>query len=240
MIPVCSFVYDKDAIAGIWFKSTGIFRVFLQKGGLMQQYFLDWGNFFNFASTMTIDEDIREACAVLARGGVILYPTDTVWGIGCDATRSDAVRRVFDIKRRADSKALITLVDDEARLERYVDNVPDAARDIIELSDRPVTIVYDHGRGLAPELLADDGSVGIRVTREAFSRRLCRAFRRPIVSTSANISGEPAAVVFDDISPEIKGAVDYIVETRRDDTSRAKPSSVIKLSDDGTVKILRK
>ena len=174
---------------------------------------------------MTIDEDIREACTVLARGGVILYPTDTVWGIGCDATRSDAVKRVFGIKRRADSKAMITLVDDEARLERYVDNVPDAARDIIELSDRPVTIVYDHG---------------IRVTREAFSRRLCRAFRRPIVSTSANISGEPAAAVFDDISPEIKGAVDYIVETRRDDTSRATPSSVIKLSDDGTVKILRK
>lgn len=189
---------------------------------------------------MTIDEDIREACAVLARGGVILYPTDTVWGIGCDATRSDAVRRVFDIKRRADSKALITLVDDEARLERYVGNVPDAARDIIELSDRPVTIVYDHGLGLAPELLAGDGSVGIRVTREEFSRRLCRAFRRPIVSTSANISGEPAPATFAGISPEIRSAVDYIVEARRDDASRATPSSVIKLSDDGTVKILRK
>ncbi|MCM1518616.1 MAG: L-threonylcarbamoyladenylate synthase [Pseudoflavonifractor sp.] len=187
-----------------------------------------------------IEEDIKQACATLSRGGVILYPTDTVWGIGCDATRPDAVRRVFEIKRRADSKALITLVDSVERLERYVDNIPDAARDIIELSDRPVTIVYDRGRNLAPELLADDGSVGIRVTAEEFSRRLCRAYRKPIVSTSANISGSPTPATFKDITPAIKSAVDYVATTRRGDSAPHKPSAVIKLSDDGTVKIIRK
>lgn len=189
---------------------------------------------------VNIEDDIRQACAALSQGGVILYPTDTVWGIGCDATRSDAVRRVFDIKRRADSKALITLVDSTSRLERYVDNIPDVALDIIELSDRPVTIVYDRGRNLAPELLADDGSVGIRVTTEDFSRRLCRAYRKPIVSTSANISGCPAPATFDAIAPEIRDAVDYIAVTRRDDTTPHRPSAVIRLSDDGTVKIIRK
>lgn len=189
---------------------------------------------------VNIEDDIRQACAALSQGGVILYPTDTVWGIGCDATRSDAVRRVFDIKRRADSKALITLVDSTSRLERYVDNVPDVALDIIELSNRPVTIVYDRGRNLAPELLADDGSVGIRVTTEDFSRRLCRAYRKPIVSTSANISGRPAPATFGAIAPEIKDAVDYIAVTRRDDTTPHSPSAVIRLSDDGTVKIIRK
>lgn len=189
---------------------------------------------------VNIEDDIRQACTALSQGGVIIYPTDTVWGIGCDATRSDAVRRVFDIKRRADSKALITLVDSTSRLERYVDNVPDVALDIIELSDRPVTIVYDRGRNLAPELLADDGSVGIRVTTEDFSRRLCRAYRKPIVSTSANISGRPAPATFDAIAPEIKDAADYIAVTRRDDTTTHRPSAVIRLSDDGTVKIIRK
>lgn len=189
---------------------------------------------------VNIEDDIRQAYAALSQGGVILYPTDTVWGIGCDATRSDAVRRVFDIKRRADSKALITLVDSTSRLERYVDNVPDVALDIIELSNRPVTIVYDRGRNLAPELLADDGSVGIRVTTEDFSRRLCRAYRKPIVSTSANISGRPAPATFDAIAPEIKDAVDYIAVTRRDDTTPHSPSAVIRLSDDGMVKIIRK
>lgn len=187
-----------------------------------------------------IDEDIRLACEALHRGELILYPTDTVWGIGCDATCGDAVRKVFQLKRRNDHKALIVMLDDKSRLERYVESVPEIAFDLIQLSEKPVTIVYDHGRNLAPELLGDDGSVGIRITREDFSRRLCRAFGRPLVSTSANISGAPTPANFSQISPEIKNAVSYVVNSRRDDSAAGIPSSVIKLGDDGTIKILRK
>ena len=160
---------------------------------------------------MLIDEDIRLACEAMKRGGVVLYPTDTVWGIGCDATRSDAVRRVFEIKRRADNKALIVMLGDARMLDMYVDDVPEIAYELIDVAVKPLTIVYDRGRNLAPELLGEDGSVGIRVTGEYFSRRLCRAYRRPIVSTSANISGEPTPAIFSKISVEIKKQMDYIV-----------------------------
>ncbi|MCM1110698.1 MAG: L-threonylcarbamoyladenylate synthase [Clostridium sp.] len=184
-------------------------------------------------------EEIRRCTDTMRRGGVILYPTDTLWGIGCDATRSNAVRRVFEIKHRADSKALISLVDSLAMLERHVETVPGVAYQLIDLSDRPLTIVYDRGINLAPELLAGDGSVGIRLTRERFSAALCHALRRPIVSTSANLSGERAARYFDEISPEIREQVDYIANWRRDDRRPAQPSSVMRLSEDGTFKILR-
>lgn len=185
------------------------------------------------------NEDLSEALDTLRRGGVILYPTDTVWGIGCDATRPEAVRRVFDIKHRADSKALITLVADTNDLYRYVDEIPDIALDLIDVSTKPLTIVYDRGMNLAPELMADDGSVGIRVTRERFSSMLCRRLRRPLVSTSANISGKPTPKSFSEISPEIINAVDYVVTYRRDDHTQAIPSSVIKLGADSSIKILR-
>ncbi len=188
----------------------------------------------------SLDEDIRLACEALSRGELILYPTDTVWGIGCDATRSDAVKKVFEIKRRNDSKALIVMLGDENKLERYVDDVPEIALDLIALSEKPVTIVYDCGRNLAPELLGEDGSVGIRVTHEDFSRKLCQAFRKPIVSTSANISGDPTPIIFGQISSEIKDAMGYIVKSRRDDLTPHTPSSVIKLGCDGSIKILRK
>lgn len=188
---------------------------------------------------MSIDEDIKLACETLKKGGIILYPTDTVWGIGCDATRSDAVKRIFTIKHRADNKALIVMIGDERNLDRYVDDVPEIAYELSELSDRPITIVYDKGRNLAPELLGEDGSVGIRVSHEEFSKRLCNAYRRPIVSTSANVSGAPTPVSFNEISNEIKSQVDYIVTHRRDDKTKRKPSSVIKLSCDGTIKIIR-
>ena len=171
---------------------------------------------------MTIEDDLKAACDSLRKGGVILYPTDTVWGIGCDATRREAVRRVFEIKHRADSKALITLLGDERDLWRYVDDVPDVAVDMMNLSVRPLTVVFDRGRNLAPELLGEDGSV-----------------RRPLVSTSANISGEPSPRCFSEISKEIIDAVDYVVEYRRDDTTISRPSSVVKIGDDMTVKILR-
>ncbi len=190
---------------------------------------------------MAIDfrEDIKRACDILKKGGVILYPTDTVWGLGCDATNSDAVNRVFKIKQRIDSKAMIVLLGSDNEIQRYVKEVPEIAYDLVALSVKPLTIVYDKGIYLAPELLAEDGSVGIRVTKEQFSMSLCKAFRRPIVSTSANISGKLTPAFFDEISDEIKAQVDYIVETRRDERIKHKPSSVIKLDCDGTVKILR-
>lgn len=184
-------------------------------------------------------DDLEQAAATVLAGGLVLYPTDTVWGIGCDATRSDAVRRVFELKRRADSKALITLLGNEAVLQRYVDEVPEVAWQLIEYTTRPLTIVYDHGRNLAPELLAPDGSVGIRITREAFSAALCQRIRRPLVSTSANISGEPTPACFSDITQEVIDGVDYVVNYRRHDCTKAKPSSVMRLSADGLFKIIR-
>lgn len=187
-------------------------------------------------------DDIRAAVAVLRKGGIILYPTDTVWGIGCDATNSEAVRKVFEIKRREDAKALITLVGSEAQLERTVSGIPDVAYQLIEFSDKPLTIVYDGIApylGIAPELLAPDGSIGVRLTGEDFSRRLCLAFGKPIVSTSANISGEPAAAIFAEISQEILDAADYVCTSRRTDCTPAKPSTVMRLSEDGSFKVIR-
>lgn len=193
----------------------------------------------NSVMTTGLDNDIKQAVDTLKRGGVVVYPTDTVWGIGCDATNPEAVRRIFEIKRRAESKALITLVDSLAMLERYVDDIPEVALQLVEESVDPLTVIYDHPRGLAPELLADDGSAGIRLTREQYSAALCRGLRRPIVSTSANISGEPTPATFSQISPEILSAADYVAEYRRDDTTPRRPSSVIKISSGGLFKILR-
>ena len=184
-------------------------------------------------------EEIKQACEVMAKGGVILYPTDTIWGIGCDATNPEAVKRVYDIKQRADSKALLVLVDSAAKVDFYVSEVPDVAWDLIELATRPLTIIYDQARNLAPNLLAEDGSVGIRVTRERFSQQLCQRFRKAIVSTSANISGTPSPRTFADISEEVKQAVDYIVDFRREEQSEAAPSSIIKLGAKGKVKVIR-
>ena len=187
-------------------------------------------------------DDIRAAVAAMRKGGVILYPTDTIWGIGCDATDPAAVQRIFGIKQRADSKALLTLVGSLAQLERTVTGIPDVAYQLIELSEKPVTIVYDgvdpHS-GIAPELLADDGSIGVRLTAESFSKALCLALGKPVVSTSANISGQAAPANFSDISPEIIAAVDYVCTSRRDETGKARPSSVIRLCADGRFKIIR-
>lgn len=184
--------------------------------------------------------DISAAVAELRRGGVILYPTDTIWGIGCDARNSQAVRRVFEIKHRAEAKALITLVHSLAALDRIVDEVPEVAEQLIDVAVDPITIIYDRGRNVAPELLAEDGSIGVRLTREPFSAGLCAAFGGPIVSTSANISGAEPAHCFADIAPELLNAVDYVCTSRRDEPAVAKPSSVIKISSGGLFKILRK
>ena len=186
--------------------------------------------------------DIAAAVAALRRGEVILYPTDTVWGLGCDATNADAVEKIYRIKRRSDSKALITLVGNLAQLERTVDGIPEVAYDLIEYSDRPLTIVYDGaapGARIAPNLTAADGTLGVRVTSEPFSRQLCTAFGRPLVSTSANISGASTPRCFAEIDPEIIAAADYVCTSRRDDGAGARPSSVMRLSADGMFKILR-
>jgi L-threonylcarbamoyladenylate synthase len=187
-----------------------------------------------------LQDEVKKAVEVMKSGGVILYPTDTIWGIGCDATNAEAVKRVYEIKRRADSKALICLVDSEARLSRYVRNVPDVAWDMIELATSPLTMVFDGASGLAPNLLAEDGSVGLRVTREEFSNQLCFRFQKPVVSTSANVSGEPSPATFDEISDEIKSAVDYIVNYSRQSKEKHKPSSVVKMKSNGEFVILRK
>ena len=185
-------------------------------------------------------EEIKKACQVMRDGGVIHYPTDTIWGIGCDATNPEAVRRVYDIKQRIDSKALLVLVDSPVKVDFYVSDVPEIAWDLLEVAEKPLTIIYSGARNLAPNLLAEDGSVGIRVTREAFSQRLCQQFRKAIVSTSANVSGQPSPASFADISEEIKSAVDYIVDFRREEKIAASPSSIIKLGQGGLIQIIRK
>lgn len=184
-------------------------------------------------------QDIAEAVNVVKRGGVILYPTDTIWGIGCDATNAGAVARVYAIKKRIDSKALICLLGSDASLNLYVGEVPEVAYDLIEFSTKPLTIIYDNARNLAPNLLAEDGSVGIRVTKEEFSQTLCMRCKRALVSTSANISGQPSPASFHDIAPELLEAVDYVCTSRRDEKPQAQPSSILKLSSSNEIKIIR-
>jgi L-threonylcarbamoyladenylate synthase len=183
--------------------------------------------------------DATEAVKVLRSGGVILYPTDTVWGLGCDATNAQAVKRIYEIKQRAENKSLIILVNSVPMLERYVDNPPEVALQMAELSEKPMTVIYDRGRSLAEGVASGDGSVGVRVSSDPFCDALITGLRKPLVSTSANISGNSAPAIFDEISEEVKGAVDYVCLWRQDDRSRSQPSSVIKVSGNGIVKILR-
>lgn len=187
----------------------------------------------------TIADEAKKCVDVMRRGGVILYPTDTVWGIGCDPTNADAVKRVFEIKKRADSKAMLLLVDSADRLARYVGDVPAVAWDLIELATKPLTIIYDGARNIVPALVAEDGSVGIRVTSELFSKELCYRFQKPVVSTSANISGEPTPENFGEISKEIIEAVDYVVNYKQLEKGKSKSSSIIKLTSNGTVTVIR-
>ena len=189
---------------------------------------------------MNQKDDIQNAVKVLREGGVILYPTDTVWGIGCDATNADAVARVYAIKQRDDSKAMICLVDSENRLQRYVRNVPEVAWDVMELATKPTTVILDGAVNLAPNLIAEDGTIAMRITREPFSKELCYRFQKPLVSTSANISGQPAAQNYRDIVPELLEAVDYVCMSRRQEHKPHTPSSIIKLDSKGVVKVIRK
>ena len=194
---------------------------------------------------MKQEDDIKQAVECMRKGGVILYPTDTVWGIGCDATNAEAVKRVYEIKQREDSNALICLVDSDARMQRYFRNVPDVAWQLIdslkEATDaKPTTLILDGAINLAPNLIAADGSLGIRITNEPFSKELCFRFQKAIVSTSANISGEPAAQNYCDIDPRILEAVDYVCWSRRQEHKPHTPSSIIKLKENGEVTVIRK
>lgn len=184
-------------------------------------------------------EDFRKALVTLKSGGLILYPTDTVWGIGCDARNEDAVRRIYELKQRKDAKSMLVLVGSEGQLERIVDDIPEQAWMLLEAAVDPLTIIYDKPKGIAPGLLAEDGSLGIRITNENFSKALCERFGGPIVSTSANISGKPTPQIFANIAEEIKNGVDYVVEYRREDESKHSPSNIIKLSNSGIVKVIR-
>lgn len=183
--------------------------------------------------------DVKEAVDVLRRGGIVLYPTDTVWGIGCDACNPSAVKRIYELKQRDESKSMLVLVSSEAMLEQCVETVPAIAWDLIDVAVRPLTIIYDGARGVASELIAPDGSLGIRLTKEAYSRALCSRLGRPIVSTSANISGVTAPALFSEICQEITVGVDYVARYRRDDRHAIAPSDIIRLHENGEFNIIR-
>ena len=174
-----------------------------------------------------LKEEVRKACEILKNGGIILYPTDTIWGIGCDATNEAAVKRVYELKHREDSKAMLVLLDDVGKLASYVE-VPDVAYELLEVNDKPMTIIYPNAKNLAKNLIAQDQTIGIRITSETFTKALLYRFRKPIVSTSANISDA------------VKTAVDYVVDFRQEETTNPAPSSIIKLGVGGEIQIIRK
>ncbi len=184
-------------------------------------------------------DEINNALEVLKRGGLILYPTDTVWGIGCDSTHPDAIERIYALKNRTDRKAMICLVHDFKMLNQFVEDVPEVAYDILRYAEKPTTIIYDDPIRVAENLIAEDNSLAIRVVQDDFCKKLIRKFRRPIVSTSANISGAKTPTEFKEISPEIIAGVDYVVNINRSKKS-AKPSAIIKLKNNGSVTVIRK
>lgn len=188
---------------------------------------------------MDFDADIRHCLAVLKSGGLILYPTDTIWGIGCDATNPEAVRKVYELKQRAETKSLIILVAGQRDILRYTSQPDLRIFDFLKTVQKPTTVIYEGAIGLAPNLINADGTIGIRLVDDAFCRNLIRRFRKPLVSTSANRSGAPSPATFKDISDEIRQGVDYIAHHRQDDTTPQAPSAIIKWNTDGTPTIIR-
>lgn len=184
-------------------------------------------------------DSLDKALKVLKEGGIILYPTDTVWGIGCDATNPEAVKRIFTLKKRADAKAMLMLVGSEGQLQQYVKEIPDIAWELIDAAVNPITIIYDEPINICSALMAEDGSAGFRITNEYFSKTLCQRLKHPLVSTSANISGKPAPTSFAEINKEIIDGVDYVVEIGRDRPAPHSPSNIIKITNDSVIKIIR-
>ena len=187
-----------------------------------------------------MEEEIKKAVQFLSKGKTILYPTDTIWGIGCDATNTRAVSRIFKIKKREEKKSLIVLLDSADKIEQYVSNVPQLAFDLMRNYTSPLTIIYPNAKGLAKNVVGEDQSIAIRVVRDEFCRRMIEMFGKPIVSTSANVSGEPAPLAFSKISEEVKKNVDHIVDHNQQHLTRTKPSTIIKIRQDGSFDVLRK
>jgi L-threonylcarbamoyladenylate synthase len=188
---------------------------------------------------MIFDEDIKDSLISLRKGGIILYPTDTIWGLGCDATNPAAVEKIFKIKSRSENKSLLILVNGEQMLERYVKDIPEIAYELTGVSDGPLTIIYPAGRNLAPGVCSEDGSVGIRICRDEFCSGLISRFRKPVVTTSANFSGKPSPENFSDIEKSVIDSVDYVVRYRQNDRQINSASPVIKVELNGTIKIIR-
>ena len=188
---------------------------------------------------MNFETDIEEALNVLHSGGLILYPTDTVWGLGCDATNAEAVAKIYALKKRQDGKSMIVLLADENEIPKYVTQPDPKIFDYIKGIHKPTTFIYEGGTNLAANMIQDDGTVGIRITKGHFCKQLIKHFGKPLVSTSANISGYPAPALFEDIDVEIKSGVDYIVQHRQDDVTAASPSAIVKLNADGSLTIIR-
>ncbi len=185
------------------------------------------------------EADLKEAIRVMKEGGIILYPTDTVWGIGCDARNEEAVKKIFKLKQREDTKSMLVLVSSEGMLQRTVKEVPEICWQLIDAAVTPLTIIYDDATGVAPNLISDDGSLGIRITGEKFSRTICERMRGPIVSTSANISGKPTPHNFHEISNDIIEGVDYVCKFRHDERGSSVPSNIIKITKGNIVKVIR-
>jgi len=187
-----------------------------------------------------MQQEIDKCLDIFRAGGTIVYPTDTIWGIGCDATCPEAVDQIYRLKRRMESKSMIVLIDTANRLPDYLDNVPELARDLLKNVNTPLTIVYPKAKNLAANIIAEDGSIAIRIVQHEFCRALIAALGRPIVSTSANLSGDPPPRIFKDISPIILSHVDHVVALYQDDLHHIKPSRIIKLTEDGDFRIIRK
>jgi L-threonylcarbamoyladenylate synthase len=188
---------------------------------------------------MDYREDLQSALKTLREGGVILYPTDTIWGLGCDPTNAEAVEKIFRIKKREEGSSLIILVSGFQMLERYVRIIPPAASEILDVADKPITIIYPRGKNLAPGVCAEDGSVGIRITGDDFCSELITLLRKPLVSTSANYTGSPAPGTFSNIDKKIISSADYVVRYRQDEKQKNTPSPIIRVDDNGVIKIIR-
>ena len=186
-----------------------------------------------------MQEEIKKTIEVLRSGGIILYPTDTVWGIGCDATNKKAVKRIFEIKKRVDTKAMLVLIDNPAKLQAYVEEIPDMAWDLIELTEKPLTIIYPEAKNLAENVIASDGSIAIRIPDDTFCHQLIKSFGKPIISTSANFSGEPSAISYANISINLLSQMDYVVQLSQNKIIKSKPSRIVKLNSDGSFIVIR-
>jgi len=186
-----------------------------------------------------MDNEIKNAVKILKSGGTILYPTDTIWGIGCDPTNPEAIKKIFRIKQREDTKSMLVLVNSIHMLSNYLRQLPDLAEKLIEITDKPLTIIYDEAINLAANLISDDGSIGIRLSKDEFNQRLIYSFKKPVVSTSANITGEKPPRFFSEIDRRIKDNVDYIVNLKQNEKKTARPSGIIRIKSNGEIKVIR-